>query len=120
MVIEPNLVAHGDPRLMCILFEQLLSNAWKFTRKHARAKIEVGSDQRDGRRILYVRDDGAGFDPAHASKMFIAFQRLHTAKEFDGAGIGLATVQRIVNRHRGKVWAVGAIEQGATVYVDLG
>lgn len=118
--IEPNVVLNSDPHLTRIVLQQLLSNAWKFTSKRAQAHIHVGSEERDGRRVLYVRDDGAGFDPAHASKLFGAFQRLHSTNEFDGAGIGLAIVQRIVNRHHGKVWAVGAVEQGATVYVDLG
>ena len=117
--IEPNLEVEGDSVLLTMAFEQLLGNAWKFTRGHKAAKIEVGSEVKNRQRILFVRDDGAGFDPTYAAKMFGAFQRLHSAEEFDGIGIGLALVQRIVNRHHGKVWAVGRVEQGATFYLDL-
>jgi len=119
VVIEPNLSVDADPRLMTVVFDQLLGNAWKFTRKHKSAKIEVGSENRDGTRILFVRDDGAGFDATYAAKMFGAFQRLHAAHEFEGIGMGLGLVQRIVNRHGGKVWATGEVERGATVYLDL-
>ncbi len=117
--IAPDLVVDGDPRLLGIVFEQILRNAWKFTSKHKSAKIEVGSENREGSRILFVRDDGAGFDSTYAGKMFGAFQRLHKSDEFDGLGIGLAIVQRIVNRHRGKIWAEGEVERGATFYLDL-
>lgn len=118
--IEPGLIADGDVRLLRIAFEHLLGNAWKFTSRHPAARIEVGSESRDGRRILFVRDDGAGFDPLFADRMFGAFQRFHSSSEFDGAGIGLAMVQRIVHRHHGKVWAVGKVDEGATFYLDLG
>jgi light-regulated signal transduction histidine kinase (bacteriophytochrome) len=117
--IEPDLIVDGDPRLLRIAFEHLLGNAWKFTGRHATASIEVGREQRDGRHVLYVRDDGAGFDPLYAERMFGAFQRFHSSSEFEGTGIGLAMVQRIVHRHHGKVWAVGKVEQGTTVYLDL-
>ena len=118
--IEPGLVIDGDPRLLRTAFEHLLGNAWKFTNRHPSARIAVGSETTEGRRILYVKDDGAGFDPAYAERMFGAFQRFHSASEFDGTGIGLAMVQRIVRRHHGKVWALGKVEEGATFYLDLG
>jgi light-regulated signal transduction histidine kinase (bacteriophytochrome) len=117
--IQPGLAVEGDPRLLKTALEHLLGNAWKFTRKHSVATIEVGSEQPDGHRLLFVRDDGAGFDPIYAGKMFGAFQRFHTTAEFEGTGIGLAMVQRIVHRHGGTVWAVGKVEAGTTVYIDL-
>ena len=118
--IEPGLVTDGDPRLLRIAFEHLLGNAWKFTSGHPAARIEVGMEIKNGRRVLFVRDDGAGFDPVYAERMFGAFQRFHSADEFDGTGIGLAMVQRIVHRHHGKVWADSRVEEGATFYLDLG
>jgi light-regulated signal transduction histidine kinase (bacteriophytochrome) len=99
--------------------ENLLENAWKFTSKHRRACIEVGADGEDGKLIYFVRDDGAGFDEAYAEKLFRPFQRLHDMTEFPGTGIGLATVQRIIQRHGGQVWARGAEAQGATFYFTL-
>jgi light-regulated signal transduction histidine kinase (bacteriophytochrome) len=117
--IEPGLVVNGDARLLRIAFEHLLGNAWKFTGKRPEANIEVGSDTRDGRRVIHVRDDGVGFNPAHTGRMFGAFQRFHRASDFDGIGIGLAMVQRIVHRHGGKVSATGKVDEGATVYIEL-
>jgi light-regulated signal transduction histidine kinase (bacteriophytochrome) len=117
--IATGLKVNADLNLMRILLENLLGNAWKFTQKHASARIEFGVTQRDNLVTYFVRDDGAGFDMAYVNKLFGAFQRLHDASDFDGTGIGLATVQRIVNRHGGKVWAEGAVEQGATFYFTL-
>ncbi len=118
-VIAEGVVAGGDAGLLRVVLENLMSNAWKFTSKHPRARIEFGVVQHDGEAVYFVRDDGAGFDMAYADNMFGAFQRLHSATEFEGTGIGLATVQRIIHRHGGRVWAEGAVEQGATFYFTL-
>src|SRR5712691_5801411 len=115
--IEPGLSVEGDPSLLKLALEHLLGNSWKFTSKHPAAKIEVGSEQQNGHRLFYVRDDGAGFDAKFADRMFAPFQRFHPAKEFEGTGIGLAIVQRIIHRHEGKVWAVGEVEKGTTIYI---
>jgi light-regulated signal transduction histidine kinase (bacteriophytochrome) len=117
--IQPGLTVEGDPRLLKVALEHLLGNSWKFTSKHPAATIELGSEQRDGHRLFFVRDDGAGFDPAFADKMFAPFQRFHSASEFEGTGIGLAMVQRIIHRHGGKVWAVAAVEAGTTIYISM-
>ena len=111
--IAPNILTSGDAPLPRIVLENLLSNAWKFTATQPIAQIEFGSDVMDGQTVLYVRDKGVGFDMAYAGKLFGAFQRLH-GHEFAGTGIGLATVQRIVNKHRGRIWAEAAPEKGAT------
>jgi light-regulated signal transduction histidine kinase (bacteriophytochrome) len=108
--------AEGDDRLLTVLFENLLGNAWKFTSRTVAAHIEVGVM---GDRTFFVRDNGAGFDMAHASKLFGVFQRLHSVQEFEGTGIGLATVQRVVRRHGGRVWAEGAVGGGATFFFTL-
>jgi light-regulated signal transduction histidine kinase (bacteriophytochrome) len=117
--IAEGISAEGDMRLLRVVLENLLGNAWKFTSKHATACIEFGVAEQDGERVYFVRDDGAGFDQAYANKLFGAFQRLHDAEEFSGTGIGLATVARIVHRHGGRVWAEGALERGATFYFTL-
>lgn len=114
-----NLVAQGDRRLLGILFDNLLGNAWKFTSKKENARIEFGCLQREGAAVYYVRDNGAGFDMAFSAKLFGVFQRLHTAREFEGTGIGLATVLRIIRRHFGRVWAEGEVNKGATFYFTL-
>ena len=118
-VIAEGMEVNGDKRLLMVVLENLLGNAWKFTEKHPRARIECGITQVNGKPAYFVRDDGAGFDMAYADKLFGAFQRLHGTTEFPGTGIGLATVQRIIHRHGGQVWAEGAVEQGATFYFTL-
>jgi PAS domain S-box-containing protein len=118
-VIEEGVEAMADSRLLRIVLENLLGNAWKFTSKRASACVEFAKTHRDGATTYFVRDNGAGFDPAHAKKLFGAFQRLHATTEFPGTGIGLATVQRIVHRHGGRVWAEAAVERGATFYFTL-
>jgi PAS domain S-box-containing protein len=118
-LIADGLVANADARLVSVLLENLIGNAWKFTARRASATIEVGSSNVDGEVAFFVRDDGAGFDMAYASKLFTAFQRLHSRAEFDGTGIGLATVMRIVRRHGGRVWAEGAVDRGATFWFTL-
>lgn len=117
--IEEGLSARGDKRLLRIMLSNLLGNAWKFTSKQEQPEIIFGHEQRNGEAVYFVRDNGAGFDMTYADKLFGAFQRLHTANEFEGTGIGLATVQRIVNRHGGRVWAEGSVNQGATFYFTL-
>lgn len=119
LIAPDELIVEGDARLLRVVLENLLSNAWKFTGKHASARIELGSFKRDGLTVYYVRDDGAGFDMDYAHQLFGAFHRLHADDEFEGNGIGLATVQRIINRHGGQIWAEGAVEQGATFYFTL-
>ena len=118
-VIADELTANGDARLLEAALENLLENAWKFTGKHAHARIEFGYMEVDGKGAYFVRDDGIGFDMAYTDKLFGAFQRLHSSDEFEGTGIGLATVQRIIHRHGGEVWGESAVEQGATFYFTL-
>ncbi|MCC7311366.1 MAG: CHASE domain-containing protein [Sulfuritalea sp.] len=119
-LIAPGIRASADRRLMHIVLQNLLHNAWKFTERTAGPRIEFGEAALDGERVFYVRDNGTGFDPAHAGKLFGAFQRLHRPDEFAGTGIGLATVQRIVQRHGGRIWAEGAVGRGAVFYFTLG
>lgn len=118
--IEDGLKAEADPGLLRVVLENLLSNAWKFTSKRESAHIEFGLARNNGTPAFFVRDDGAGFDSAYADRLFGAFQRLHTTSEFAGTGIGLATVQRIVTRHGGRIWAESAVGKGATFYFTLG
>ncbi|HVJ53727.1 MAG TPA: response regulator [Aliidongia sp.] len=115
-IVAPELHAEGDDRLLTVLFENLLGNAWKFTGKVDQARIEVGDTPEH---VFFVRDNGAGFDMDYAAKLFGVFQRLHSASEFEGTGIGLATVQRIVRRHGGRIWAEAAVGQGATFFFTL-
>jgi PAS domain S-box-containing protein len=119
VIVQDNLHADVDPRLAVALVENLLGNAWKFTCRVLSARIDFGTVDNSGTSAFFVRDNGAGFDMAFASKLFAPFQRLHTVAEFPGTGIGLATVQRIVHRHGGRVWAEGAVDGGATVYFTL-
>jgi light-regulated signal transduction histidine kinase (bacteriophytochrome) len=111
--------AYADPRLLRIVLANLLENAWKFTARRQRPAVEVGPMQDTALPTYYVRDNGAGFDPAYASRLFGAFQRLHPDREFPGTGIGLAIVQRVIARHGGTVWADSRPDQGATFYFTL-
>lgn len=117
--IAPNLTVWADPALMQVVVANLLENAWKFTSHHDSATFTFGRLLTNGEPVYYLRDDGAGFDMAYANKLFGVFQRLHNTDEFPGTGIGLATVQRVIHRHGGRIWAEGAIEQGATIYFTL-
>jgi PAS domain S-box-containing protein len=117
--IADGVVANGDAHLLRVALENLLGNAWKFTNKRPRTRIEFGVARQNGNSAYFVRDDGAGFDMTYAGKLFGAFQRLHSNQEFEGTGIGLATVKRVVRRHGGHVWAESAMGQGATFYFTL-
>ncbi|MBI5630032.1 MAG: PAS domain S-box protein [Elusimicrobia bacterium] len=119
-IIAPGLVTQGDPEFLQIILRNLLENAWKFTARHPRAKIEFGAAKRQAEVVYHVRDDGAGFDMAHADKLFGAFKRLHAPGDFPGAGIGLATVHRVIRRQGGRIWAEAQVERGATFYFTLG
>jgi light-regulated signal transduction histidine kinase (bacteriophytochrome) len=118
-VIAPGLEAQADAQLMRTVLENLLGNAWKFTSGRSHARIEFGRTQANGGSAFFVRDNGAGFDPAHAGRLFGAFQRLHGAAEFSGTGVGLASVQRVISRHGGRVWAESTVNQGATFFFTL-
>jgi signal transduction histidine kinase len=119
IVIQPNCEIEGDSGLVQIVLQNLLRNAWKFTGKRDIAEIEFGCTQRDGMSVIYIRDNGAGFDPQLADRLFQPFQRLHGTSEFPGTGIGLATVRRIIGRHGGEVWAQGEPDKGASFFFTL-
>jgi len=119
VVIESGLRARGDARLLRVALDNLIRNAWKFTSRRPRARIEIGRDRDTREATFFVRDNGAGFDMTYASQLFGAFQRLHSGGEFDGTGVGLATVRRVISRHGGRVWAVGAVDKGATFSFTL-
>ena len=119
LVIEEGLFADGDDQLLGVALRNLFDNAWKFTSRCERARIEFGAAKSQGKAVYFVRDNGTGFDMAHAGKLFQPFQRLHKTSEFAGTGIGLASVQRIIHRHGGKVWAESKVGEGATFYFTL-
>ena len=119
VIVDDDLVAHADRMLMRTALEHLIGNSWKFTGPSPSARIECRADRSGGQAVFVVRDNGVGFDPARAGKLFQPFQRLHTAAEFAGAGIGLAVVQKIMDRHGGRVWAEGCPGQGASFYFSL-
>ncbi len=119
-VVVDRMMVNGNPQLLAIVLQNLLGNAWKFTRGALAPRIEVGAAPRGGGAEYFVRDNGAGFDMTYAHKLFGSFQRLHSAREFEGTGIGLATVQRIISRHGGAERAEGVVRQGATFYFTLG
>jgi PAS domain S-box-containing protein len=118
-VVGDHVVGHGDSRLLRVVLENLLGNAWKFTMNKPQARIELGMSRQNGAPVYFVRDDGPGFDMAYVDKLFGTFQRLHAATEFPGTGIGLASVRRIIQRHGGKTWAEGAVGKGATFSFTL-
>jgi light-regulated signal transduction histidine kinase (bacteriophytochrome) len=118
-LITPGMIVNGDASLMRVVLQNLLGNAWKFTSRHQHARIEVGCTVQNRETVYFVRDDGAGFDMRYADKLFGTFQRLHTPAEFEGTGIGLATVQRVIRRHGGRIWAIAEPENGATFFFTL-
>lgn len=118
-VIAPDVVVSADSTLMSVAIANLMANAWKFTSHHSSARIEFGIIKQNNKLVYFIRDDGAGFDMAYATKLFGVFQRLHNTNEFPGTGIGLATVQRAIHRHGGQIWAEATVEQGATFYFTL-
>jgi PAS domain S-box-containing protein len=118
-VVAPGMAVRADPALLRVILVNLLDNAWKFTGKRNTARIEVGVTEPDGERVFFVRDNGVGFDLQYARRLFGAFQRMHTPQEFEGNGIGLATAQRLVTRHGGRIWAEAEVEKDATFYFTL-
>jgi light-regulated signal transduction histidine kinase (bacteriophytochrome) len=120
IIIQPGMILQADLHLMLVVLENLLGNAWKFTSKSQDPRIEVGEIVSSGaERIFFVRDNGAGFDMAHSDKLFNAFQRLHSSSDFEGTGIGLAIVQRIIHRHGGRIWAEAKPGAGATFFFTI-
>ena len=120
VAIEPAMIADGDPGLMRAALENLIGNAWKYTAKVAPARIEIGTTVEQGTTVYRIRDNGAGFDMKYAHKLFAPFQRLHHGNEFEGTGIGLATVRKIIERHGGRIWIDSAVNAGTTVSFTLG
>ncbi len=119
VIIREGVFVNGDPSLLHAALENLLDNAWKFTSRAAQPQVEFGTTVIEGGTACFIRDNGVGFDMAYIDKLFGAFQRLHTSSEFPGTGIGLATVQRIMNRHGGRVWAEAEVGKGATFYFTI-
>jgi signal transduction histidine kinase len=118
-VVQEGITINGDPYLIEIAMENLLNNAWKFTGKTPSPRIQFGMTQKDGLNVCYIKDNGVGFDMTYSEKLFGAFQRLHSPEEFPGTGIGLVTVQRIIHRHRGRIWAEAELNKGATFFFTI-
>lgn len=118
-IVQENIQVWGDERLLRVAFENLISNAWKFSGKKSEPKIIIGKSNKNGKDCYYVEDNGAGFDMAYAQKLFNPFQRLHSESEFEGTGIGLATVRRIILKHGGEIWTESQIGIGSTFYFTL-
>ena len=119
-VIAPNVRVSGDERLLRIVMDNLIGNAWKYTSKHPLARIEFATTTQNGETVYFVRDDGSGFDMQYVGKLFTAFQRLHKAEEFPGTGVGLTTAAHIIHRHEGRIWAEAEVEHGATFFFTCG
>jgi light-regulated signal transduction histidine kinase (bacteriophytochrome) len=119
VVIAPDIIVYGDRNLLQLVLKNLLDNAWKFSSKVAEPRIEMGVIEHNGRPAYFIRDNGAGFDMTFADKLFQPFQRLHQSSEFTGTGIGLATVQRIIRRHGGAIWAESKVGEGSTCFFTL-
>ena len=117
--IKEGIHAPADPRLIEVLLSNLLGNAWKFTSRTESARIEFGMFEQVGQTVYYVKDNGEGFDQKQADRLYLPFHRLHTEQEFEGTGIGLAIVERVVRKHGGKIWAEGGINEGATFFFTL-
>jgi light-regulated signal transduction histidine kinase (bacteriophytochrome) len=118
-IIQKGLTAIGDQKLLRIAIENLMSNAWKFTRGREITVIEFGETEIEGGKAFYIKDNGVGFDMAYVNKLFGAFQRLHSIEEFEGTGIGLATTKRIMLRHNGSIWAESSVNNGAVFYFTI-
>ena len=118
--ITENLFCHGDARLLRTVLENLIANAYKYSSLTEQPLIEFGATEVEGQTTYFVKDNGIGFDMVHRDKLFEPFQRLHSAEEFEGSGIGLSTVARIIRRHKGRIWAEGKPNQGAVFYSTLG
>jgi light-regulated signal transduction histidine kinase (bacteriophytochrome) len=119
IAIQPGMTVEGDPNLLHLALENLLDNAWKFTSRKPSARITFATRELDGQTVFYVSDNGAGFDMRHANRLFEAFQRLHRQDEYEGTGVGLATVRRIIQRHGGRIWSEAEAGAGATFYFTL-
>jgi light-regulated signal transduction histidine kinase (bacteriophytochrome) len=117
--ITNGLTVTGDAALLEVAMQNLLSNAWKFTTRQSKPRIEFGAEPRNGAQVFFVRDNGAGFRMEDANKLFQPFQRLHTAADFQGTGVGLATVQRVISRHQGRIWAEAEPGKGAAFYFQV-
>jgi len=118
-IIDSGLIVNADLTLITILLQNILENAWKFTRKCSITQIELGVSEQDGKKAFFIKDNGTGFDMKYANMLFKPFQRLHDDKEYEGSGIGLAIAEKVVLRHNGEIWTKSAINEGTTIYFTL-